>query len=167
MGQLLAGVAHGLNNPLAVLLGHLQMLRRSAKDPATVDRVTKMDAAAARCTDILKGFIGLARGVGNRQPVDLNGLVEDAVSLVGDLLRADGIAVSMTLMPGLPAVTGDPSELHQVMVNLLTNAQQALRDVEGPRRLHLCTELVAGGERVALTIADSGPGVAPAIAASM
>jgi two-component system, sensor histidine kinase and response regulator len=167
MGQLLAGVAHNLNNPMAVLLGHLQLLRRSAADPATVARITKMEAAAARCSDLINGFIRLARGVVDCQPVDLNGLVEDAVSLVGDLLREDRVEVSLALAAGLPLVPGDPSELHQVVVNLLTNARQALRDVHGPRRLRVRTEVDADGGRVCLTIADSGPGVAPAIAAKI
>ncbi len=161
-GQLLVGVAHELNNPLAVVMGHLQLIQRSTQDPAMLKRAGKMEAAVERCADIVKGFIGMARGLPTRRdPIDLNAVVHDSLVMVGELLRADGIEVSLVLTQDLPEVAGDAQQLQQVVVNLLTNAQQAMRETPGPRRLSLATGTDAQRHRVRLTVQDSGPGIAP------
>jgi signal transduction histidine kinase len=162
MGQLLAGVAHELNNPLAVVMGHLQLFKRSTQDPASLKRADRMEAAVQRCADIVKGFIGMARGLPTRRDrIDLNEVVHDSVAMVTDLLRADGIEVSLVLTQDLPEVAGDAQQLQQVVVNLLTNAQQAMRDAPGPRRLSVASGTDARRHRVTLTVQDSGPGIAP------
>jgi two-component system NtrC family sensor kinase len=125
-----------------------------------------MEAAVKQCADIVKGFIGMARGLPTRRdPVDLNAVVHDSVAMVGDLLRADGIELSLMLTQDLPEVAGDAQQLQQVVVNLVTNAQQAMREVPGPRRLSLATRMDAERHRVTLTVQDSGPGIAPEMTA--
>ena len=165
-GQLLVGVAHELNNPLAVVLGHLQLFKRSMQDPASLTRAGKMEAAVRQCADIVKGFIGMARGLPTRRdPIDLNAVVHDSVAMVSDLLRADGIELSLMLTQDLPEVAGDAQQLQQVVVNLVTNAQQAMRETPGPRRLSLATGTDVQRHRVTLTVQDSGPGIAPEMTA--
>ena len=165
-GQLLVGVAHELNNPLAVVMGHLQLFKRSMQDPASLTRAGKMEAAVRQCADIVKGFIGMARGLPTRRdPIDLNAVVHDSVAMVSDLLRADGIELSLMLTQDLPEVAGDAQQLQQVVVNLVTNAQQAMREMPGPRRLSLATGMDAERHRVRLTVQDSGPGIAPEMTA--
>jgi two-component system NtrC family sensor kinase len=81
------------------------------------------------------------------------------------MLQVDDIAVALHLAPDLPTLWADPHQLHQVVLNLVTNAHQALRDVPVPRRLTLTTRTNPAGPSVSLEVADTGPGIPPAIQA--
>jgi len=157
MGQLLAGVAHELNNPLSVLIGHSVMLRQ-AVPPALAGRATKIVAAAERCARIVRNFLALARHHPMEyQRVNLNQVLEGAVELLAYQLRVDNVEVTFTLAPDLPILWGDSDQLHQVLVNLVSNAHQAMRESAPPRRLMLTSAHGAG--RVAFEVADTGPGI--------
>jgi PAS domain S-box-containing protein len=164
MGCLLAGVAHELNNPLAVVVGHTHLLRRGLEG-AQAERASKISSAAERCARIVKNFLAVARQrPPERQWVQLNKLVEEVLELVSYSLNASGIEVVLDLPAGLPALWADPHQLHQVLVNLITNAQHALRQrPPGQRRL-----LVGVGmhdERTAcVEVVDTGPGIPAEIA---
>src|SRR5207249_5230935 len=128
MGQLLASVAHELNNPLSVLTGHAALLK-SASDQKVADRAVKMIHAAERCARIVRNFLTLARQrPPERTRVDLNQVVRDALELVAYPIRVDNIELGLELSERLPRLTADGHQLHQVVINLLTNAQQALRE---------------------------------------
>lgn len=159
MGSLLAGVAHELNNPLAVVVGHTHLLRRGLEGEQA-ERATKISSAAERCARIVKNFLALARQrPPERQWVHLNKIVEEALELVGYSLNASGIEVVLDLPAGLPALWADPHQLHQVVVNLIMNAQQALRErPPGQRRLLLGVGM--HDERTAcVEVVDTGPGI--------
>ncbi|HZS34300.1 MAG TPA: PAS domain S-box protein [Methylomirabilota bacterium] len=164
MGQLLAGVAHELNNPLSVVIGQAALLQMRAKDGPLGARADKIVQAAERCGRIVKNFLALARQhPPERESVHLNRVVEGAIELLGYLFRVGNIEVSLELQPDLPPLWADPHELQQVAVNLLTNAQDAVRDTPPPRRITIATRVDPTGAWVSMEVTDTGPGIPPEV----
>jgi PAS domain S-box-containing protein len=168
MGQLLAGVAHELNNPLAVVLGQSSLLASQLETGVPAERARKLGAAAERCARIVKNFLALARQQPpTRQAVLLNTVVREAIELLAYSLRVDGITPMLDLARDLPLLSADPHQLHQVIVNLVTNAHHAMRETVGPRTLTVSTRFDAASARVRLDVADTGPGIAPEVQARL
>jgi two-component system NtrC family sensor kinase len=166
MGQLLAGVAHELNNPLSVVLGHATLLRELVGPGPHAARADKIGEAAERCARIVRNFLTLARqNPPERRQVSLNQIVVEALEVVAYSLRVDDVEVVLELDPDLPLLWADPHQLHQVAVNLLSNAHHAMRQTTPPRRLTLATRVDRDRARVILDVADSGPGIPPEIGA--
>jgi C4-dicarboxylate-specific signal transduction histidine kinase len=157
MGSLLAGVAHELNNPLAILLAQATLLRDKAQNDDLKRRAERIYAAAERSGRIVKSFLALARQKPpRREEVDLNAVAAGAIEMLGYGLRSNGIDVDLSGEPDLPLVDADRDLLGQVVANLLINAQQILLDRPDPRRVWIRTERVGNG--VALQVSDNGPG---------
>jgi nitrogen fixation negative regulator NifL len=167
MGELLAGVAHELNNPLSVVIGHTALLARTA-DSAVATRADKIARAAERCGRIVKNFLSLARQYPpERTSVSLNQTVRDALEVMAYALRVDNVQVVTELEPDLPALSADGHQLQQVLVNLVTNAHQAMRDVERSRCVTIRTGVDPVAARAWLEIADTGPGIHPDVEARL
>jgi CheY-like chemotaxis protein len=131
-----------------------------------VERAAKITRAAERSARIVKNFLALARQrSAERLQVAFNDVVEEAVELLAYALRVDDIEVCLRLAEPLPILWADPHQLHQVIVNLITNAHQALRDMPAPRRLSITTSFDPTHTRVRLEVADTGPGIPPALQA--
>jgi CheY-like chemotaxis protein len=161
MGQLLAGVAHELNNPLSVVMGQAALLRQAIRGKHHAERAGKIVQAAERCARIVNNFLALARQrPPERQPVQLNMVVREAVELLAYPLRVDSVEVVFALADEMPVLCADPHQLHQVVVNLVANAHQAMREVTGSRRLTVTTGVESGGHQVWLEVQDTGPGIA-------
>ncbi len=166
MGMLLAGVAHELNNPLSVVTGQAALLRRMAGSPAVDERAGKIEKAAERCARIVKNFLALARQhPPERSRVSLNQVVQDAVELLAYQLRVDDVEVVLRLADGLPGLWADPHQLHQVVINLASNAHDAMREAPRPWRVELITAYDPARGRAMLEVADTGPGIPPEIRA--
>jgi CheY-like chemotaxis protein len=95
--------------------------------------------------------------------VQLNAVIEEAMNLLAYGLRVDNIDVRQHLDPALPPLRADPHQLHQVVVNLITNAHQALHETSGRRQLTLTTRSDPAQSRVVFAVADTGPGIPPEV----
>jgi PAS domain S-box-containing protein len=166
MGQLLAGVAHELNNPLSVVMGQAALLRQSVRSKRQVERAEKIVQSAERCARIVNNFLALARQrPPERHPVQVNQVAREAVELLAYPLRVDSVDVVWELAEEVPVLWADTHQLQQVVVNLVANAHQAMREVAGPRRLTVATGVSAGPLRVWMEVRDTGPGVAEGLEA--
>ncbi|RLU01261.1 PAS domain S-box protein [Ketobacter sp.] len=158
MGALLAGVAHELNNPLAILMGRSALLQAKISDPNLLTDVEKINAAAERCARIVRTFLAMARQrPSQRNPFQLNDVIIAALDLLGYGLRASDIEVSTDLTPGLPLTNMDSDQIGQVIMNLIINAQQALEQSPGKRCIQIHSFLEP--DALCLRVRDNGPGI--------
>jgi signal transduction histidine kinase len=160
MGNLLAGVAHELNSPLSVILGQVGLFSQTGVDPKARARVKDIGEAAERCVRIVRSFLTMARRhPPERGHVSLNHLLREAVELLSFELRIASIEIVYDLERDLPLVWADGHQLKQVIVNLVTNARQAVQDSAPPRQLRLATRYDERHSSVGIEVADSGPGI--------
>lgn len=160
LGGLLAGVAHELNNPLAVVVGRASQLETDAESMADRNTAAKIRQAAERCARIVKTFLAMARRQASvREPSDINGIINDALDVLTYTLRSGGVTLDLDLAPGMPPVMADADQLGQVFMNLFTNAHQAMASQPAPRMLRIRSRISADRSLVKVTVSDNGPGV--------
>ncbi|MFZ5471693.1 MAG: sensor histidine kinase [Myxococcota bacterium] len=161
VGQLGAGVAHEINNPLCGILGNTQllMLDRAEADP-DFETLKKIEQSAKRCKEITQNLLRFAQSQGRheRRPIDLNAVVRDAVSTHQGQNSGDGVCVVLTLHTGALLVEADPGQLAQVVSALLTNARTAMLKTEGKTLSVLTRE---SGDQAQLEVRDTGKGIRP------
>ena len=162
VGQLVSGVAHELNNPLAGIMAFSQlMLAMSGATPDQQDALVTIHKEAKRAAKIVSNLLIFARQRHpERSEADLNQVLQDTLELRRYSLRTHQIEVETDYDPELPLTWADAFQLQQVILNLLTNAEQALRNHGGEKRITLRTW--REGELILASISDSGPGVPPA-----
>lgn len=163
----MAGVAHELNNPLAVVVAGAVLLEE-IDHPPTRAAATKIRAAAERCARIVRTFLAMARlRPPERSPIVLNDLITAALDVLRYGLRTSGIEVVLALEPDLPPISVDADQIHQVFMNLLVNAQQALQDQPPPRWIRIASRLDLGANALHVVVANNGPGIPEAVRARL
>jgi PAS domain S-box-containing protein len=160
MGQLVSGVAHEINNPAAIISGFAQTLLLDDLKPEHREMLQVMYDEATRIGRITSNLLAFARaGSKQRALVDMNDIARRTFALRSYHLSTLNITVSLDLDPSEPKIWADASELQQMILNLLINAEQALVTIDGPRTIIVRTRADEGEAR--LEIADSGPGIPP------
>lgn len=165
VGATLAGVAHELNNPLAAIVGFSQLLLKKSWPEDDRTALEAIHHEATRSAAIVKDLLALVRrrAATEHAPTDLNDIVSYIARTRRYTLETAGIACVLELDPHLPQVHGERTQLEQVVLNLLNNAEQALRaNVDAPRRSRggrITIRTRVDREHVVLEIEDDGPGI--------
>jgi nitrogen-specific signal transduction histidine kinase len=156
VGQLAAGVAHELNEPLAAVLGYAELIGQSFGLPDRTARdLGKIVKASLHAREIVRALLLFARQVpGSRQPLSLNRVVRDALVLLESRCVKSGVRIALRAAQALPEVIADASQIQQVVLNLCVNAIQSM-----PRGGTLRVVTEAEAEHVRLVVADEGEGM--------
>jgi CheY-like chemotaxis protein/two-component sensor histidine kinase len=159
MGQMMAGAAHELNNPLTAILGVSDLLRERATDDASRRQIDLIHQQARRAATIVQNLLAFSRPVARgRTTLRLDEIVKEAVSIERMNLEKRNIQVSLSAPDGAWTVDGDRKLLLQVFLNIITNAEQSIsaaQHEQGELRISLTRE----GDKFAVAFADDGPGV--------
>ncbi len=158
MGAMIGGVAHELNNPLTSILGVSELLQDSQTTDAARKQIAILQQQARRAAEIVHNLTYFATPpTPGKTRVNLGEIVERTLNLHSYSLRKNNITVDFVREPGLPYVQGDPHQLMQIFLNLILNAEQAIRESRdrGTLRIRLGTT----GNSVWASFLDDGPGI--------
>jgi PAS domain S-box-containing protein len=158
MGAMIGGVAHELNNPLTSILGVSELLQDSQTTDAARKQIAILQQQARRAAEIVHNLTYFSRPPApGKTPVNLGEIVERTLNLHAYSLRKNNITVDFLREPGLPYVQADPHQLMQVFLNLILNAEQAIREARDKGTLRI--RLGNNGESVWASFHDDGPGI--------
>jgi two-component system NtrC family sensor kinase len=167
LGELIAGVAHELNNPLTTVIGFTQLLRRQDWPEKAASDLARIAREAGRCARIVKNLLVFARQrTAEKKEVDINQALRNTLELRAYRLRVKNIALNLNLDEKLPCTLADGYQLQQAFLNIINNAEQAMAEVDGARTLTIRTSVVqrleydgTGGLAIRIEFQDSGPGI--------
>ncbi len=158
VGQLIAGVAHELNNPLTAILGYAQLLESEGLSERANDFVCKLFKQAQRTHRVVQNLLSFARQrKPHKQEVNIQKVLDETMALRDYDLKINNIKVHREIDASFPAVTGDPHQLEQVFLNIINNAVDAMLECGGQSVLTVRGYTL--GDYVYLEVQDSGPGI--------
>ena len=159
VGELAAGVAHELNNPLTAVRGFAQLLAsRKDLDESLTNDLETIYKEAQRATRITSNLLSFARSHNpEKRMISMNDVIAQSVELQEYRMRVSNIEISTELDKDLPYTMADFYQMQQVFVNLITNAEQAMSDTNGRGKLYIKTE--QSGDLIRITVIDDGPGI--------
>ena len=157
-GQLGAGIAHEVKNPLAGILGYTQLSLRKVQDGDPLHANLKIiEKETKRCKGIIDNLMKFARQEKvSLMATDINCVVEDAMTIVDHQLTLHGMKLEKELAPNLPDIMGNGNQIQQVLMNLMINAQQAMEG--NPGTVRISTSLI-DSDRIEVRVGDTGPGM--------
>jgi two-component system NtrC family sensor kinase len=163
LGRLAAGVAHELNSPLTgiVTFSHLMRERIPPDQPENRGDLDVIIEQADRCSKIIKGLLGFSRKAESQKlAISANELMESTISMLEHQPKLHDIAMTRDFGEDLPKVTADPGQIQQVILNLITNATDAMNERGS---LHMETRMLEedGTRYVEMLFTDTGPGIIP------
>jgi two-component system NtrC family sensor kinase len=164
-GELAATMAHDVGTPMTAVSAHLQLLAESVAEPAVKERLAMIQTQVERTVQGARRYLDAARKQPTRVRVDVNALLEDLLFLISPELQRRGTALAKELDHGLGSVSGDPGQLQELFLNLITNALEAMGQ---GGTITLSTRAARGElDRAALrvTVADTGPGMSAEVLA--
>lgn len=158
MGTLAAGIAHEINNPLAIILGFTDLLmEREPLDPELQDILKTIENQGIKAKKVVENLLTFARHKEHvKEDVDINKNIETILQVVGNTLSLNKIVLRKEMTDSLPVVKGDPDELQQVFLNIITNAVHTMK--EGGI-LTISTSPADNGSRTKIMISDTGDGI--------
>jgi PAS domain S-box-containing protein len=166
LGELVAGVAHELNNPLMASQTILHVIMRNVPqdwaERARLELIRKCNDRIGKIVDHLREFSRQTKP--EFQEVDINQPIENALMITGQQLLNHGISLVRRLSPDLPKIMGDTNQLEQVFLNLIANARDAIEDAHGAKKELTITTRVSedeGAPSVLVSIKDTGIGISP------
>ncbi|HEX6105539.1 MAG TPA: ATP-binding protein [Gemmatimonadales bacterium] len=167
IGQLIAGVAHDLNNPLASVVGFADYLTEVPQVPPSLrEPLTVIQEEAERASNIVKNLLSFARKQEHqRRPVALKPLLDATFLLLRNQLMANRVEARLEVEPDLPRPDVEPNQIQQVFVNLINNAAQAIASTGRPGTLVVRARRWLDG--IAVDVADDGPGMSETLAAQV
>lgn len=160
IGQLAAGVAHELNEPLGNILGFAQLARKCPSLPRQADQdIQKIQTASLNAREVIRKMLTFTRPMPpQKKRVSLNRVIEEGLYFFESRCAKEGVQIFRSLSPDLPEVLADPVQLNQVLVNLVINALQAM-----PRGGTLSIQTVSAEGYLSLIIEDTGIGMSEEI----
>jgi len=160
VGQFVAGVAHELNNPLTSVIGFSELLQATSSDPKERERLNHINRNAIRCHKIVHSLLGFSRQhEPERKLVRLHEVAEAVLEIVSYDMRVNNVTLVREYASDLPPLLGDSHQLQQVVLNITSNARQALEAFRRDGQITVRTG--ADGDRVWIRIIDNGPGISP------
>lgn len=158
MGAMIGGVAHELNNPLTSILGVSELLQDTESNEVTRKQLAMLQQQARRAAEIVQNLTYFARPPApGKSKINLAELVDRTLNLHAYSLRKNNITVDFLKEPGVPYALGDPHQLMQVFLNLIVNAEQAIREAREKGTLRI--RLGKGEGSVWVSFHDDGPGI--------
>ena len=159
MGAMIGGVAHELNNPLTSILGVSELLQDTETNETSRKQLAMLQQQARRAAEIVQNLTYFARPPApGKSRINLVEVVERTLNLHAYSLRKNNITVDFLKEPGVPYALGDPHQLMQVFLNLIVNAEQAIREARDKGTLRI--RLGKGDNSVWVSFHDDGPGIA-------